>query len=89
MDQFLPQLRHLQKCPPGPIEPGTAAELWKKVPVVTFYKGIPGIFRIYPNQLAADGRSNDFRIGHFSVSTFLLCETEIGTNFWYRSSIIV
>ncbi len=48
MDQFLPQLRHLQKCPPGPIEPGTAAELWKKVPVVTFYKGIPGIFRIYP-----------------------------------------
>ena len=55
MDQFLPkQLRHLQQCPPGPVEPGTATKFGKEVPVVTFYKRIPGIFRIHPNQLAAD-----------------------------------
>ena len=66
IDQFLPeQLRHRQKRPPGSIEPGTAAEPGKKVPVVTLHKRIPGIFGIHPNQIAADAQSDDFRGGHF------------------------
>ncbi len=61
MGQFLAQqLRHLQERPPSPVEQGTAAKPWEKVLVVTFYKGILGIFRIYPDQLTADTQGNDF-----------------------------
>lgn len=49
LEQFLPEQR-----PSGSVELGTAAESGKKVSVITFYKGISCIFRIHPNQLAAD-----------------------------------
>ncbi len=88
MDQFLPeQLRHLQKRPSGPVEPGTAEESGKEVAVFTFYKRIPGIFRIHSNQLAADAKIMISGWVIFAVSTFFLCETEAGTNCWYMSCI--
>lgn len=66
MRQFLPkQFRYLQKCPPGSVKPGTGAKPGKKMLVITFHKRIPGIFRIYANQLATDTQSNNFRVGHF------------------------
>ena len=59
------QFGHLQKGPSGPVEPSTTAQIWKKMPVVAFYEGVPGIFGVYTNEFAANAQGNNFRVRHF------------------------
>lgn len=58
------QFCYLQKRPPCPIEPGTAAESWEEMAVIALHKGILSVFRVYSNPFSADAQSNDFRIRH-------------------------
>jgi len=67
------QFGHLQKGPSGSIEPGTAAQIWEKMPVIAFYKGIPGIFGVYTDEFAANTQGNNLRVRQFGrtyVSSF-------------------
>ena len=58
------QLCHLQKGSSGPVEPCAAADLGKEMAEIPFYKGIPGVFRVYPRQFAADTQSDALGIRH-------------------------
>lgn len=45
--QFLPeQFRCLEKSPSGTMETATAAKIWEKMSIISFYKTKPGILRI-------------------------------------------
>lgn len=50
------QFGHLQKGPSGPVEPSTIAHIGKKMPVVAFYEGEPGIFGVYTDEFATNAQ---------------------------------
>ena len=58
------QLCHLQMGSSGPVEACAAANLEKEMAEIPLYKGMAGIFRVYPKQFAADAQSDDFGIRH-------------------------
>ncbi len=57
-DVLTEQFCDLQKGSSGSVKPGTATQIGEKVPIIAFYKGIPGIFGGYAKEFATNTQGN-------------------------------
>ena len=57
-DVLTEQFCDLQKVSSSAVKPGTATQIGEKVPIIAFYKGIPGIFGGYAKEFATNTQGN-------------------------------